>query len=106
MFFFFGGWYQEWEVKTSRSMEFELCSLLSRLKQTQTCVGSVCVGGGLRPSGSSSGSRGSVPGIHTCHANDIHLIYIGSYVYKYIGHETANWLGCDGRRSEHCRRCG
>ena len=44
--------------------------------------------------------------IHTCHANAIHLIYIGAYTYKYIGHETANWLGCDGRRSEHCRRCG
>jgi hypothetical protein len=37
-------------------------------------------------------------GIHTCHANPIHLICIGAYGYKYIGHETANWLGCDGRR--------
>jgi hypothetical protein len=29
--------------------------------------------------------------------NDIHLIYIGSYTYKYIGHETTNWLGWGGR---------
>ena len=73
MFLFFGGWYREWEEKASRPMEFELCSLLSRLKQPkfyvfmfciicfisykqslqwwfrcmrlQACFGSVCVGG-------------------------------------------------------------
>jgi hypothetical protein len=33
------------------------------------------------------------------------VIHIVSNVYKYIGHETTNWLGCGGRRSEHCRRC-
>jgi len=32
-------------------------------------------------------------GIHTCHVNVINLIYIGAYPYKYVGHETANWLG-------------
>ena len=26
-------------------------------------------------------------------SNDVHLIYTGSYAYKYIGHESANWLG-------------
>jgi hypothetical protein len=30
----------------------------------------------------------------------VHLKYIGAYSYKYIGHETANWLGWGGRRSD------
>ena len=38
--------------------------------------------------------------------NVIHLIYISTYTYKYIEHETANWLGWEGRRSQQCRRCG
>ena len=33
-------------------------------------------------------------------------IYRCLHIYKYIGHETANWLGWGGRRSAHCRRCG
>ncbi len=36
----------------------------------------------------------------------LHLLYIGSHAYEYIGHETVNCLGFWGRRSEHCRRCG
>ena len=36
----------------------------------------------------------------------VHLIYIGANTYKYIDHETTNWLGCGGRRSEHCRSGG
>ena len=40
------------------------------------------------------------------HATTIHLIYIGTPAYKYIGHETANWLGYGGRRSTHCWRLG
>jgi hypothetical protein len=38
--------------------------------------------------------------------NDMLLIYIGAYTHKYIGHGIANWWGWDGRRLEHCRRCG
>ena len=33
------------------------------------------------------------------HVKDVHLIYIGTYTYKYIEHESANWLGCGGRRA-------
>jgi hypothetical protein len=32
------------------------------------------------------------------YTNTVHLIYIGAYVCKYIGHETTNWFGCGGRR--------
>jgi hypothetical protein len=74
------------------------------------------VGGGLRLSGPSSGSNGSVrvyrrvifgeQNWREMHANVMILIYIGEYVHKYIGHEIANWWGWGGRRSDHCRRCG
>ena len=46
------------------------------------------------------------------HVKDVHLIYIGTYTYKYIEHESANWLGCAGRRAtpidveRHSLRCG
>ena len=36
----------------------------------------------------------------------VHLINICIYANKYIGHETANWLGCGGRRSAYYRSCG
>ncbi len=34
-----------------------------------------------------------------------HLINICVYANKCIGHETAYWLGCGGRRLAYCRRC-
>jgi len=40
------------------------------------------------------------------HVNAMFLIYTGAYTHKYIGHEIGNWWGWDGRRLDHCRRCG
>ena len=59
-------------------------------------------GGGLGPSGPHEGAR-VVFGYTYVHANTVHLKYVGACVHKYIGHETANLLGCGGCRSAHCQ---
>jgi hypothetical protein len=64
-------------------------------------------GGGLRPSGTSSGSTGiSVRKYISAMRTLLHRIYMGAYAHKYVGHETANWWGWGGLRSAHCSGCG